>query len=307
MRAAGIEHLGIEIEPRIAQVARLNGFKTFIEDIRLVNYAELARQIGRLFWLHASLPCTRASLANSKGGEGLLDLQLAQAVLRAVRALKPSFVTLENVVQYRRFKSFLFIEKALKALGYNVKHWVFNMADYGVPQTRRRLFLIAHCDDGPVSSLFPTHSLGGDLFTSKWRGWYEAIEERGLIPTLESASFTDIQIHSFNKYNFDLLSESGFLADVRNTNRRGTVRKIKQPSFTIIATQYKAHSKGKLPDGRTFKMNRAAYAALQSMPIEYRFEGGSETTYQRIIGNGIPPLFSQKLGKHLISIKRDND
>lgn len=302
MREAGIKHLlGIEINPKIAAVAQLNGFKTLVADVRRVDFAALYEQlIQRLFWLHASPPCIGASNANPLQGESDFDMEIAFAITQALNIFKPKFFTLENVMHYRSFSAFDLIVSGLQLLGYSLEYWNINMANYGVPQIRRRLILIAHRDGGVVKP-FPTHSRYGDMFTVPWVGWYEALANRNLLSSLESCTFSDYQIKNFKKHNFDPAQHVGFLADVRHSRRRGTIRLVHEPSFTIVASQWKGHSKGRLPCGRTFKANKAVYAALQGVPTAYNF-GKSSLVNQQIIGNGIPPIFAKKLAHHLISL-----
>ncbi len=82
---------------------------------------------------------------------------------------------------YRNFESFRRILATLAACGYAVDYRHINAADYGVPQTRKRLVLRA-VRGGRVPPLHPTHRKGGDMFYQPWIGWYAAIED--LLDTL---------------------------------------------------------------------------------------------------------------------------
>lgn len=300
--AAGLEHcFGIEVDLRIAAVAWRNGFNVLVGDMRDFAFAWLASVFGSLFLLHASPPCTRASRSNSTSQEARLDLELAQATVRAITRLRPRFFTLENVVEYRHFAAFALIVNSLESLNYHVIFWNINFADYGVPQTRQRLILVAHRDGGRVTKPSPTHAKQPNLFCRCWVGWHEALKNTNALDSLPNADFSPSQVRRLQRYGFDPHQEVGFLADVRNTTRKNTVRRVHEPSFTIVATMSKGHAKGRLPDGRYFKMNQAAYAALQTVPSWYQF-GESKMINQRIIGNGVPPKFAKILARHLMEI-----
>jgi DNA (cytosine-5)-methyltransferase 1 len=94
-------------------------------------------------YLHASPVCANFSQAHTakagKGGETNDDLTAAIAITEAIRQLQPRVFTLENVPRYQNSQSFSIILSALELEGYSVDYSVINMADFGLPQARRRL------------------------------------------------------------------------------------------------------------------------------------------------------------------------
>jgi DNA (cytosine-5)-methyltransferase 1 len=99
-------------------------------------------------YLHTSPVCANLSQAHTaKAGialETAHDLMAALAVAEAIRQLQPRVFTLENVPRYQNSQSFAIILDALEQEGYSVDYSVVNMADFGLPQARRRLVLIAN-------------------------------------------------------------------------------------------------------------------------------------------------------------------
>lgn len=180
---AGYTHAdGYELEPKIAAVAQLNGFDVRVADVCAVDYAALPT----VNHLHASPSCKNASNANQKGvdenGDPLpreteQDLACADAVCRAIAAHQGETFTLENVYGYRTFQSFDRIREALRAADFSYEYWHLTAADYGVPQTRKRLILIARRGLCRIQRPNPTHRDGGDMFHPPWIGWYAAIED----------------------------------------------------------------------------------------------------------------------------------
>ncbi len=179
---------GIELDPSIADVARMNGFDTTVADVRAVDYSAMPC----VDHLHASPPCINASQAKADAGETPLDGELAFAVCRAIDALRPETFTLENVQGYRYFDSYKAICQTLTDLGYSYEHWTLNAASYGVPQTRKRLILVARRGEWRIQRPEPTHTKGGDMWLPAWIGWYESIED--LLPTLPESAFADWQL-----------------------------------------------------------------------------------------------------------------
>lgn len=188
-QAAGWRHLdGYEIRPDIAAVACLNGFDVRVADVCDVDYESLPLADH----LHASPSCKSASQANTKAGETKQDLAAADAICRAIRAHRGRTFSLENVWQYRNFESFARILHTLHAYGYVVDFRHINAADYGVPQTRKRLILRAVRGRDRVPPLHPTHRRGGDMFHRPWVGWYAATAD--LIPTLPPTELAPWQL-----------------------------------------------------------------------------------------------------------------
>lgn len=181
-RAAGLRHLwGVEADARIAGVAQANGFNAIVARIQDVDPSTL--QIPDV--LHASPECQRASQARQAdegGRESLLDVEIGASVCHYLNVLRPRIFTLENVWGYRNFTAFEGICATLNSLGYFYHYANINAADYGVPQTRRRLILRA-----VRGGLLP------ELPAPEPRvGWYQAIED--LIPDLPESQFAPWQL-----------------------------------------------------------------------------------------------------------------
>ena len=83
--------------------------------------------------LRASLRCCSAARS----------LDLLHDVTRFVRALEPMTVLAENVPGLAKNAVFEQFVNDLDALGYKLRHEVVDVSEYGVPQRRRRLLIVA--------------------------------------------------------------------------------------------------------------------------------------------------------------------
>lgn len=186
-RLAGVTHLwGIEYDDEIAQVARANGFNVLTADVTQVDPADFETPDI----LHVSPPCPSFSVAKTGGEETAEDVAIAGAVCRFIDVLRPRVFTLENVYGYRNSESWQMIAATLHRCGYQFNYWHLCAADYAVPQTRRRMVVIARRDGATPMCPAATHAPAGEItpmFDDRlpWVGWYEAIED--LIPTLPLA------------------------------------------------------------------------------------------------------------------------
>jgi DNA-cytosine methyltransferase len=177
--AAGLKPLwGIEHDDEIANVARANGLHIVTADMCEADPADYERPDV----LHASPPCPNFSTANQGGAETQEDIALAEATARFIETLTPRIFTLENVYQYRKSKSWALIADTLNRCGYWYDLAHVNAADFGVPQTRKRMIVRAILGQ-MVPHLPPPEP---------WVGWYAAIED--LIPTLPESQFAPWQL-----------------------------------------------------------------------------------------------------------------
>lgn len=128
------------------------------------------RPVG-LLW--ASPDCTHFS--KSKGGKPRSKKirGLAWVVVRWAHDVRPRVVILENVLEFQGWgpllenglpdpkrigKTFRAFVRKLESYGYRVEWRAMVAADYGVPTTRRRLFLVARCDGQPIEWPAPTRA-----------------------------------------------------------------------------------------------------------------------------------------------------
>jgi len=279
-KAAGMIPLwGIEKEPGIAQVARNNGFHVHTADVRQVDPQSLQPP----YHLHASPPCQSFSKANDDGEETREDVELAQATVRFVEALLPTVFTLENVSMYRFSESWRLIQNALDRLGYwmNVQNHC-NAADFGVPQTRKRMIVRAVRGGWlpPLPQPVP------------WRGWYQAIED--LLPGLEDSEFAPWQLARMPQELLDsMLVDSAGYPD-ESGERVPVMRQAHEPANTIVANHARRPMRAFIMPGRVVKMTPRALARFQSIPDDYLLPDNA-TLAVCIIGNAVPPLLAQRL------------
>lgn len=117
-----------------------------------------------------SPPCQAWSAAGDHAGEDD-ERDGFPWTLRIIARYRPLTVIIENVpgLAFEAHRDYLDQVLAdLRALGYDVSWRILCAADYGVPQTRRRLFIIGRCDG--LAPVWPevTHTEEAGLFTEQW-------------------------------------------------------------------------------------------------------------------------------------------
>lgn len=109
--------------------------------------------------LLAGFPCQAFSLAGQKKGFEDARGTLFFDVARIVKFHQPKVVFAENVknlVNHDRGRTFKVIKEILTDLGYTVFYKVLNSKDFGVPQNRERIYIVAFRNDiAPFNFNFP--------------------------------------------------------------------------------------------------------------------------------------------------------
>lgn len=143
---------GVEMEPLAAETYRRNFAKVELwqMDIRQLTVARVLRDLdlrpGELDLLAGCPPCQGFSALRSLNGHQRVSDDRNDLVLqceRFVRGLKPKAVMLENVPALMADNRLHRLTANLSLLGYRCSVKVFDAADFGVPQRRKRMIMVA--------------------------------------------------------------------------------------------------------------------------------------------------------------------
>lgn len=108
--------------------------------------------------LCAGFPCQAFSIAGRR--EGFADARgtLFFEVARLVAAKRPSYFLLENVpglLSHDKGRTFHTILHTFSELGYHVEWKVLNSKDFGVPQSRKRVYIVGYLDQRCAGKILP--------------------------------------------------------------------------------------------------------------------------------------------------------
>jgi DNA (cytosine-5)-methyltransferase 1 len=148
-------------------------------------------------------PCQGFSICRKNAGDPTDPRNsLFVEFLRVAKVLQPDYVIMENVPNIENARTHHgelvlgIIKRELKDLGYYVNHSILEATDFGIPQIRKRLFVVASVRELESPFPNPTHSVRGiarDLFggsLGRCPTLWEAISD---LPVLEAGSGSEVQ------------------------------------------------------------------------------------------------------------------
>ena len=320
---AGIDvAMGVDLDPACQYAFETNNEAAFVNaDVMQLGAEDLAPTFeGKdVSLLAGCAPCqpfstyARSAKRGRLGGprrHGVNDWELLRRFGELIGDLKPDLVTMENVPPLR--DEAVFREFVDRLSGYHVDHEIVDGRMVGLPQTRKRLVLVASTL-GPIALSAP-HGVPGTVQATI--GKLPSLEAGGVDPgdALHAAS----RLSALNVERIKASKPGGTWRDWPDrlrarchTRASGATypsvygrMKWDAPSPTIT-TQCFGYGNGRFghPEAdRAISLREAAM--LQGFPRDYRFlrpqERANFATMGRLIGNAVPVPLGEYIGRTLV-------
>jgi DNA (cytosine-5)-methyltransferase 1 len=327
LRDAGFRTVAaVEVEPSAVATFKANHpeVRVFQQDVRTIDGAQLLGLAGgALDVLAACPPCQGFSSLTSKWRKADPRNELVLEVARLAEEMRPRAIMVENVPGLVDKGKILFDElvRRLRDLGYRCTWSVLQVADYGVPQRRRRLVLLAGLGFD-ISMPAPTHSRTGKSGLPVWRTVREALAgiNRPAVTFSEAKALGGpiaVDWHvTLSPANLERLRHAKPGAvwktmpeEVRPPCHRGGYDGFTnvygrmswdEPSVTITAgcTTLSKGRFGHPEEDRTISLREAAL--LQTFPPDYYFDTSIVEHACQIVGNALPCAFAEIVARQVI-------
>jgi len=321
LKRAGFEVVGaVEIDERAVETYSSNHpeVKVLQQDILSVNGKDLLGNLGlkksELDLLAGCPPCQGFSRIRRRNKKRIVKDNRNDLVLKfrgLIVEASPRAVMLENVPGLERDWRFAMLLGVLRRHGYKFSWGILNVSNYGVPQRRRRLVLLACKTQKPMLD---------HIKTSRPRTVRQAIG------SIEHPLNSKRPLHRLVALHDDRVKSL-----IRKIPRDGGSRDALPPQLTLKCHQRLAGfrdiygrmawddfaptitggcvnpSKGRFLHPR---QNRAITifeaSLLQSFPKTYKFFSKyGRYPNAEMIGNALPPKFAEKVSKYMLDILRN--
>ncbi|PTL73226.1 DNA (cytosine-5-)-methyltransferase [Rathayibacter caricis DSM 15933] len=317
---------GIDLDPACAYPYEQNLAASFLlRDISNVTGDEVSKLWGGAQYtlLAGCAPCQPFS--SHRRGIDTSDEKnwdLLSHFGRIVRESTPDFVTMENVPRLAKMQVFLDFVAMLRGLDYAVDYGTLYGPQFGLPQERRRLVLVA-------SKVGVVRLPKGTLVKEDYRTVEDTISQ---LPNLISGEsdpadplHTARQLSPLNLKRIKASKPGGTWRDWPEDLRAECHKKATgasfqsfygrmtweapSPTITTQAFNYGTGRFGHPTQHRSLTLREAAM--LQGFPRDYKFVADGErpamSTVGRLIGNAVPPAFGAAVGLSFMEKVRELD
>ena len=289
-RAAGVEiAAGIDMCPTATGTFAANFPDALAVTSRLedVSPGSMKEKTGDIDILLASPECTSHTCAKGGAPRDEASRATAMLVVEYARALRPRWLVLENVIHMRPWSRYGELKHSLRDLGYHLHEHVLDAADFGVPQRRRRLFIVGDRKRQPNLNVRKRpgrrKSAGSVLDPAGTWKTSALFDERRAAATLERA-----------KRGFRALGEdASFLLVYYGNDGAGGWQPLDRPLRTITTVDRFALIRH---DGREPRMRMLQVPELKramGFDEDFTLPIGTRRDRIRLLGNGVcPPVMT---------------
>jgi len=275
--------------------------QVYEDDCERLDPALIAAEHGQIGLLLASPECTSHTCAKGAAQRSERSRTTAFQVVRFAEVLRPRWIVVENVIHMRAWSRYRGFLAAIEALGYQCEPQVLNSADFGVPQSRRRLFIVCEHGRKPPNILPPLAVKPvpvRDIIDRNGTYAYTPLRSNGrAIATIERAERAIASVGS----------RMPFLLVYYGTDGSGGWQPVTMPLRTITTLDRFAYVRRR---NGVHEMRMLQVPELQiamGFPPEYIINRGTRRDRIKLLGNAVCPPVMEQIVRTLKGTYRHGD
>lgn len=258
----------------------------------------IKREAGPIHLLLASPECTSHTMAKGKRRRSEQSRETALQVIRFAKVLRPRWIVVENVLQMKRWRRYKTWIRSLIELGYSIHEHVLDASKYGVPQSRRRLFVLCDLETDPpkkLASSVRNRRPAAQIIRKGSRYRFTLLKSKGRSrATLKRAKRAIAKLGNRRE----------FLLVYYSSDAAGGWQRLQVPLRTVTTIDRFAYVR---PNGRYgHEMRMLQVPELKTamgFPPSFRIDMGTRREQVRLLGNAVcPPVMKAAIngliGKH---------
>ena len=340
----GLEWAGLnpvlynEIEKKFCKTIKLNkpNVPLYDCDIRDLNAKKLLKdhniKKGKLFAIVGGPPCQAFSTAGKRQGLNDERGNVFLHFIDLIQEIMPQYAIIENVrgllsaplvhrPHNQRGKEFppLTLEELpggalahiiskLESAGYKLSFTLYNAANFGVPQIRERIIILANRGNKEIPYMAATHSLENSSLPP-WKTTRDAIWDLRNKKNLEHTHFPEKRLKYYRQLKsgqnwrslpLELQKEAMGKSFYSGGGKTGFLRRLNwdAPSPTLVTSPTMPATDLCHPT-KERPLSVEEYIRIQTFPDNYKFFGHRLDKYKQL-GNAVPCIFGQAIGKHIV-------
>lgn len=285
-RAAGAEIVcGIDMWDVATSTFKHNFPDAAVKTAKLeeVDPHRLRDEIGDIDLLLASPECTNHTCAKGSAPRSEESRATAMQTLRFANSFRPRWIVMENVVHMRPWSRYQELKSKLEALGYKLKEAVLDAADFGVPQRRRRLFVVGERGAEPSLPRVPKRR--------RFRAVASILDQPGCWPTtpLFDPRRAEGTLERARRGLEALGTETAFLVVYYGSDGSGGWQRLERPLRTITTVDRFALVLPSASGPRMRMLQVPELSRAMGVPKLHKLPFGSRRQKIQLLGNGVCP------------------
>lgn len=271
-----------------------NDSKFYLGMLEELDPTIISGEVGKIDLILASPECTNHSPAKGNKPRCEVSKNTAFQVVRYAEILKSRWIVVENVISMRKWNRYREFIGRLHELGYNTHEQVLNSADFGVPQARKRLFILCDKLKQPkkIGRINTGEKTARTIIEGNGKYRFSPLRtERRAAATIERA---DRAIAALGY-------KEPFLLVYYGSDQAGGWQTLNRPLRTITTLDRFALVR---PNGKGHEMRMLQpeeLKAAMSMPKSFKIEHGTRRNKIKLIGNAVCPKVMEKVVQTLNS------